>query len=152
MEFHIWTLFQVQKLRDRPYFKNDPPLKTLSLNLHKLYWVAEHTLFIAGSVNWLNVEVFIAHQFVASLLIRTGFNAKTQKMSNIECAILLATCKAERLAEVDAFLKSGNKPFLDEVKIYQETQRDGNKVDTITMWFRDTTALPWVALLERELI
>ncbi len=73
-------------------------------------------------------------------------------MSNIECAILLATCKAERLTVVDAFLKSGNKPFLDEVKIYQETQRDGNKVDTITMWFRDTTALPWVALLERELI
>lgn len=79
-------------------------------------------------MNWLNVEVFIAHQFVASLLIRTRFNAKTQKMSNTECAILLATCKAERLAEVDAFLKSGNKPFLDEVKIYQETQRDGIKL------------------------
>lgn len=73
-------------------------------------------------------------------------------MSNIEYAILLPTCKAKRFAKVDVFLKSGNKPFLDEVKIYQETQRVGNKVETITMWLGEPTALPWVTLLERELI
>lgn len=72
---------------------------------------------VACGVNDFLLLVSLSHLSRLGHFLGLGFIAKTQQMSNKECAILMPTCKAKRFSKV-VFLKSGNKPFLDEVKIY----------------------------------